>query len=73
MNAKSICFAMVATLTSAALTLTAAYAGTASSGVKAAEDTTVRAFPRTNTGSDPLTQLPYEATVGRPLWAQGQP
>jgi hypothetical protein len=34
-------------------------------------DATVRKFPRTNTGSDPSTELPYAATQGRLPYAQG--
>ena len=41
------------------------------SGMTPSSDETVRHFPRTNTGSDPSTNLPYAATQGRPPYAQG--
>jgi hypothetical protein len=75
MNTKNVCFAIVATLATAALNLSAAQAQTYGASAMSAstmQDATVRAFPRSNTGSDPSTNLPYAATIGRPSYAQGQ-
>ena len=58
-----------------ALMMTASFAQTymdpGPGGAMPSADQTVRSFPRTNTGSDPTTELPYAATAGRPPYAQG--
>jgi hypothetical protein len=41
-------------------------------GMTPSADNTVRHFPRSNTGSDPGTNLPYAATAGRAPYAQGE-
>ena len=58
-----------------ALTMTASFAQMSIdpglSRMTPSSDETVRRFPRTNTGSDPSTNLPYAATQGRAPYAQG--
>jgi len=56
----------------AASSLAAMSAHAQDSSMPSKADTTVRAFPPSDVGSDPSTELPYAATVGRPAYAQGQ-